>query len=133
MEYPPHVIRALETAYSVHFRSFMVFCHSQRPPKKHHPKDIHLTDFFKSAARVLYTRREEQRVRAADQLGSHLSPRRAQRRYTKRYWGGPEDHALTLRRVKEVFANFPEARDLFDRTAKELDLLSPPEADGGHA
>lgn len=124
--YPEVVKRAFETAYAVHFRSFMVFCHSQRPPFKSHPKDICLSDFFVAAGKIGYTKREEKRVRAADQLVSHLSPRRAQRRHSTRVWGGPQDHELTLKRIKEILAKYPEARSLFPRCAHELDLLPSP-------
>jgi len=131
--YPSHVLAALETAYCTHFRNFMEFMHNGRPPKhastkapkpkKRKPRDI-LLNYFTTTPRVVnWTSKELSRLTAADKLGAHPTRGRAQRRHTKRFWGGPEDHALALGRIREVFRLVPQSKSQFPHTARLLDLL----------
>ena len=131
--YPPHVVAALETAYCTHFRNFMEFMHNGRPakppkPKKKtakppKPRDIWLNHFTKNPVVVPWKPKELTRFKAADKLGAHPARGRAQRRHTKRFWGGPEDHALVLQRIKEVFRTVPKAKNTFPRTNRLFELF----------
>jgi hypothetical protein len=131
--YPPHVLAALETAYCTHFRNFMEFVHNGRPPKPAKPtakpakppkpRDIWLNHFTKKPLVLSWTPKELTRFKAADKLGAHPARGRAQRRHTKRFWGGSEDHALVLARIKEVFQHVPKAKTTFPRTTTLLELL----------
>ena len=120
MPYPPHVLAALETAYCTHFRAFMEFVHNDRPAASNLKKDTKLNDFTATPVAISWGNSELTRFRAADKLGAHLSRGRAQRRHTKRFWGGAEDHALVLPRIKEVFRLVPGAKSKFKRTAQLL-------------
>ena len=132
--YPPHVLAALETAYCTHFRNFMEFVHNGRPPKPPKAKakpakpskqrDIWLNDFTKKQLVVTWTSKELTRFKAADKLGAHPTRGRAQRRNTKRFWGGPEDHAMVIKRIRQVFQQVPKAKNAFPRTTGLLDVLS---------
>ena len=130
MSYPPHVLGALETAYCAHFRAFMEFVHNGRPSGIKRNKDTQLNAFTETPVEVPWKSAELNRFKAADKLGAHVSRGRAQRRHTKRYWGGPEDHTLVLRRVKEVFQSVPGAKNKFKRTAQHLALLGNDTPDG---
>jgi hypothetical protein len=120
MQYPAHVWAALETAYCTHFRAFMEFVHNGRPASSGPKTDTKLNDFTNTPVQVQWNRPEEARFRAADKLGAHVSRGRAQRRHTKRPWGGAQDHALVLPRIRDVFHLVPGATTKFKRTAELL-------------
>jgi len=122
-KHPPHVVAALETAYAAHFRNFMEFVHNGRPIYKGKRKDIRFSDFPGGLQSVGWKPSELQRFKAADKLVAHLSRGRAQRRHSKRYWGGPDDHALALRRIKEVLNAITAASTDFPRTSELLDAI----------
>ena len=119
MNYPDHVWRAMRVAYATHFRAFMVFVHSGRPPVRR-DKDIFLSSFLRKRQQhrpVVWTRTEATRLAAADKLAAHITTGRNRRAKAKVEWGGPKDRALILRRIRQVMSLVPAAKDNFPQTA----------------
>ena len=110
MQYPAHVLAALETAYCAHFRAFMEFVHNGRPKSSGQKTDTKLDDFTDAPVHVEWKQPEQARFRAADKLGAHVSRGRAERRHIKRPWGGAEDHALVLPLIRDVFRLVPGSK-----------------------
>ena len=123
--WPAHVWRATRTAYAAHFRALMEFFHDMRPTwLKPSDLDWILSDFLPTGVsnpfRGKWARRERMRFTAADKLVGHLSKGRRLRQHSDAEWGGPQDHAMILSKIRTVFRLVPQAAPWFPKTARIL-------------
>ena len=118
-------LRAMTTAYAVHFRALMEFFHDMRPGHSTpDARDWILSDFLPRGStnpfRGHWTVRERRRFEAADKLVGHLSKGRRLRHRATKDWGHSQDCDMLLRKVRYLFAAQSRAARWFPDTARQL-------------